>query len=77
MLFRSGVNWLVDNMSFPCDIQAQIRYNSPVIDATITQKDHQFSVEFAQPQIAVTPGQSIVFYKNDIVLGGGIIEKNY
>lgn len=73
----SGVNWLVDNMSFPCDIQAQIRYNSPVIAATIKQKDHQFSVEFAQPQIAVTPGQSIVFYKNDIVLGGGIIEKNY
>ena len=72
----SGVNWLVDNMSFPCDVQAQIRYNSPVIDATITQKDHQFSVEFGKPQIAVTPGQSIVFYQDDVVLGGGIIEKN-
>jgi len=72
----SGVNWLVDNMSFPCNVQVQIRYNSPVIDATITQKDHQFSVEFRKPQIAVTPGQSIVFYQDKFVLGGGIIEKN-
>ena len=67
---------MVDNMSFPCDDQAQIRYNSPVINATITQKDHEFSVEFGNPQIAVTPGQSIVFYQDDVVLGGGIIEKN-
>jgi tRNA-specific 2-thiouridylase len=73
----SGVNWLVENISFPCDFQAQIRYNSPIIDATITQKDLQFSVEFAKPQIAITPGQSIVFYHNDVVLGGGIIEKNF
>jgi tRNA-specific 2-thiouridylase len=72
----SGVNWLVENISFPCDVQTQIRYNSPVIDAKISQSENQFSVQFLHPQIAVTPGQSIVFYKDDIVLGGGIIEKN-
>ena len=72
----SDVNWLVDNISFPFDIKAQIRYNSPTIDATITQSENGFSVQFLHPQIAVTPGQSIAFYKDDIVLGGGIIEKN-
>ncbi len=72
----SGVNWLVENISFPRDIKAQIRYNSPVIDARISNTENQFSVQFAQPQIAVTPGQSIVFYEDDIVLGGGIIERN-
>ena len=72
----SDVNWFVDNISFPLDIKAQIRYNSPTIDATITQLENELSVQFLHPQIAVTPGQSIVFYNNDIVLGGGIIEKN-
>ena len=70
------MNWLVDNISFPFNIKAQIRYNSPTIDATITQSENGFSVQFLHPQIAVTPGQSIAFYKDDIVLGGGIIERN-
>ena len=33
------------------------------------------SVQFNEPQLSVTPGQSIVFYDEDKVLGGGIIEK--
>ena len=71
----SEVNWLIENISFPCKVMAQIRYNSPVIEVEISKKDTQLSVQFSEPQIAVTPGQSIVFYRDDVVLGGGIIEK--
>ena len=72
----SQINWLAKNISFPCNVSAQIRYNSPVVEAEIDETDSQISVQFSKPQTAVTPGQSIVFYKDDIVLGGGIIEKN-
>ena len=72
----SQINWLTKNISFPCTVSAQIRYNSPVVEAEIDETDSQISVQFSKPQTAVTPGQSIVFYEDDIVLGGGIIEKN-
>ena len=74
--YVSQTNWLVKNIIFPCKVSAQIRYNSPVVDAEIFQEETQISVQFSKPQTAVTPGQSIVFYEDDIVLGGGIIEKN-
>ncbi len=72
----SQINWLAKNISFPCNVSAQIRYNSPVVEAEIDETDSQISVQFSKPQTVVTPGQSIVFYEDDIVLGGGIIEKN-
>jgi tRNA-specific 2-thiouridylase len=33
------------------------------------------TVDFAEPQASVTPGQSVVFYKDDVVLGGGILSE--
>ena len=72
----SQANWLISNLSFPRKVQAQIRYNSPVFEAEIDKTHSQISVHFSRVQTAVTPGQSIVFYDNDTVLGGGIIEKN-
>ncbi len=67
------MNWLVDNFTFPSRVHAQIRYNSPVVEAEIVKEENLISVRFFNPQTAVTPGQSIVFYDDDIVLGGGVI----
>jgi len=53
---------------------AKIRYNAPVADCEVSFFDgNKAHVKFYEPQFAVTPGQSIVFYDRDIVIGGGII----
>ena len=72
----SQVNWLVTSMNFPCEVGIQIRYNSPVVSAEIKKINNGYEITFQKPQSAITPGQSIVFYDNDVVLGGGVIEKN-
>ena len=39
------------------------------------KKNNLYYCDFSEPQLAVTPGQSIVFYDNDTIIGGGIIEE--
>lgn len=57
-------------------IQAKIRYRHPEADAFIkTNNDGSIYVNFKESQPAITPGQAIVFYKGDTVLGGGTIDK--
>lgn len=51
------------------------RYSSPLSPANIYLKDGKALIEFDEPQRALTPGQSAVFYQNDLLLGGGIIQK--
>ncbi|MDD4179377.1 MAG: tRNA 2-thiouridine(34) synthase MnmA [Candidatus Margulisbacteria bacterium] len=60
----------------PLDIRAKIRYNSKEAEAVVRLIGGLVvSVKFKEPQRAVTPGQSVVFYKGDEVLGGGIISR--
>ncbi len=55
-------------------ITAKIRYKAKEAPATLIPLPGQrASVVFAQPQPAITPGQGVIFYQHDIVLGGGII----
>jgi len=57
-------------------VKAKIRYKHQEAKARLVPLDSgQILVEFEKPQRAVTPGQSVVFYDRDIVVGGGIIEK--
>ena len=71
----SQVNWLVEKKQIKSEIQAQIRYNSPLVPAKIINDKENYEIHFKSPQMAITPGQSVVFYLNDMVLGGGIIER--
>jgi tRNA-specific 2-thiouridylase len=56
------------------DITAKIRYQSPEAPVRLEIHGDAVEVEFASPQSAITPGQAIVFYRGEIVLGGGIME---
>jgi tRNA-specific 2-thiouridylase len=57
----------------PLTVRAKIRYKSREAEATLFPSGDTLDVHFAQPQKAVTPGQAIVFYNLDEVLGGGTI----
>ena len=52
----------------------KIRYRAPDVAATIRMSSGSVEVDFSTPQPAVTPGQAVVFYNDDEVLGGGTIE---
>ncbi len=56
-------------------VQAKIRYNHSPQPANVTfTGDDEFVVRFDEPQSAITPGQAVVLYDNDVVLGGGWID---
>jgi len=60
----------------PLSIKAKIRYKHREAKALLVPLDSdQISVKFEKPQRAITPGQAVVFYEGDVVVGGGIIEK--
>ncbi len=65
-------NRLQDNVDLTCT--AKIRYNHPPQPATARVEGQTLHVRFAQPQHAITPGQAVVLYDGDVVLGGGWID---
>ena len=72
----SEVNWIsILPPDYPLRVTAKIRNMHNGSFATVFPKSfNQVRVEFEIPQRAITPGQAAVFYDNDIVLGGGIID---
>jgi len=77
-LTASRCNWLVDmpvEIGTPFRCLAQIRYNSSAEPATAEiLENHRLKVQFDQPQNGVAPGQAVVCYDGDRVLGGGWID---
>src|SRR5262245_2152042 len=68
-------NWLADPTAGPFSCAAKIRYNSPPAAATAELlPDNRLNVRFEQPRHGVAPGQAVVLYNGDQVLGGGWIE---
>lgn len=74
-LYVTDINLLLtDKLEKPLKVNAKIRYAAKEAPATITQiEQNKIKVEFEHPQKSITPGQSVVFYTDDIVLGGGKI----
>lgn len=68
-------NLLVSNEEIPGKIDVKIRYRHRARAATLRLKDDNGEVIFDEPQRAITPGQSAVFYDDDLVVGGGVIDK--
>ena len=67
---------LVDEINDWLEVEVKTRYSAKSAKAKIIQKGNNIKVIFDEPQRAITPGQSAVFYIGDIVLGGGKITAN-
>lgn len=75
-LICSDVNWMaVENLGGEeREVTAKIRYSHQGAPCTIRElEDGRVSCRFKTPQRAITPGQAVVFYENDYVIGGGVI----
>ena len=59
----------------PDFLKAKIRYNHKEALCRITKLNETYKVVFEEEQEAITPGQSVVFYDGEIVLGGGVIKE--
>jgi tRNA-specific 2-thiouridylase len=74
-LMASGVHWLIPPPAGVLEAVAVIRYRHPGVAAQISPEGPgRVRVIFAAPQSAVAPGQAVVFYEGDRVLGGAWIE---
>lgn len=73
-LTADRLNWLVPEVPESRRVLAKIRYRHEPTPANIRLLDEdRVEVEFDEPQFGVAPGQAVVFYENDRVLGGGWI----
>jgi tRNA-specific 2-thiouridylase len=75
-LVANKLNWIsVEKLDKKTEAKAKIRSTQIETDVIIKPKGNEVHVEFTDLQKSLTPGQSIVFYNGDTVLGGGVIEK--
>ena len=69
------VNWIAGQKpDLPHEFSIKIRYRHKGAPAQLMESENGvYSVRFAEPQMAITPGQFAVFYNDDEVIGGGVI----
>ena len=82
-LWAEDVNLIsVATLERPLEVQAKVRHSQVPVAATVFPpvagpgKGSRAEVRFVEPQRAVTPGQSVVFYQGDLVVGGGVIARS-
>ena len=73
----TGLNLIAGEPSIePQSVKARIRYRHQEAEAVVCSSgDGKAKVKFDKPQRAIAPGQAMVFYDGDVVVGGGIIEQ--
>ncbi len=76
-LLGSQMHWISDRPpQLPLDCRARIRHRQPLQSCTLlSQEGNRCRVDFRRPQWAVTPGQSVVFYRDNECIGGAIIDQ--
>ncbi len=68
-----GLNWFLE----PSEAEAvQVRYNSRPVPCQVEGAGDEVRVRLEEPIAGVAPGQSAVFYKEDLVVGGGVVRRN-
>lgn len=74
-LYANELNFLMfDTLKESIEVTAKVRYRAKEAEAIIYPvSEDKVKVKFKEPQKSITPGQSVVFYQGDIVLGGGKI----
>ncbi len=73
-LLCADPDWINEAPEFPLACAIKTRYREQDVPAILTQTaDNEYCVMFSSPVRAVTPGQSVVFYDNNVCLGGAII----
>lgn len=77
-LIASELNWVaIQELRQHIEVKAKIRYLHKEAEAVTTPLDDgKVCVKFREPQMAIAPGQAVVLYHGDEVLGGGIIERS-
>jgi tRNA-specific 2-thiouridylase len=72
------INWLVDDPRIGDQIAVRIRHRAPLARGELIRIDeNEIEIALEDPVSAIAPGQSIVLYDADRVLGGGIIERSH
>ena len=75
MLVATKLSWVSGEAAKESiTITAKVRYKAPEVAVELHPSDSMAEVRFITPQSAIAPGQSVVFYQSDVVLGGGIID---
>jgi tRNA-specific 2-thiouridylase len=70
----AGLNWLAEPPTMGQRVDVQLRYRAPAVPAIVTLVGDALTIELAEPQVAVSPGQSAVLFDDqERVLGGGRI----
>jgi tRNA-specific 2-thiouridylase len=71
------VNWLGPALALGSRVHVQVRHRAPAVAAELVRAErHEIELALEEPVAAITPGQSLVLYDGERVLGGGVIEQS-